>query len=69
MRSTTKKLALEERTLSVVRENVVYKMERAFYDFAVAQFQTTYERVRQDGGRVQYHYEKVQPARLDRPGS
>ena len=40
----------------------IYKMEREFYDFAVAEFDSVYARLKDANGTLlpqQFHYEKI----------
>lgn len=63
LRYTISKIPPTEETLSIVRSNEIYQMEREFYDFAVNTFENILKRMTDDRGQdmrgQQFHYEKI----------
>ncbi|CAP35068.2 Protein CBR-HST-2 [Caenorhabditis briggsae] len=70
LRYTKKKIPPNEQTLSMIRRDEVYKMEREFYDFVRDLFDAVFKKATNGTSRavdltkmpLQYHFEKVKPA-------
>ncbi|CAJ0610233.1 unnamed protein product [Cylicocyclus nassatus] len=71
LRNTKKKFPPNDYTLSVVRRNEVYQMEKEFYDFAKEEFTAIFKKATNGTNNAsdirrlksQYHYEKIKPER------
>ncbi|KHJ89690.1 heparan sulfate 2-O-sulfotransferase [Oesophagostomum dentatum] len=71
LRNTKQKFPPNDHTLSVIRRNEVYQMEREFYDFAKEEFMAIFKKITNGSNnpsdvlqmRSQYHYEKIKPER------
>ncbi|KAI6205065.1 Heparin sulfate O-sulfotransferase [Aphelenchoides besseyi] len=64
LRSTTKKIDLKPETLGLLKANPIYKLEREFYEFAVQEFDSLFERLQSADGTFlpqQFRYEKIKP--------
>ena len=65
LRYTNKKINPSPETLEKVKSNPIYKMEKEFYDFAAAEFDSLWQKIRKEGDddflEKQFHYEKVKP--------
>ncbi|KAE9552642.1 hypothetical protein FO519_004155 [Halicephalobus sp. NKZ332] len=68
LRYTNKKINPSPGTLEKVKSDSIYKMEREFYDFAVTEFDSLWQKIRKedDDGFLekQFHYEKIKPESL-----
>ena len=68
LRYTNKKIDPSHQTLEKVKADPIYKMEREFYDFAVAEFDSLWQKIRKEDGdsflEKQFHYEKIKPENL-----
>ncbi|CAD5229381.1 unnamed protein product [Bursaphelenchus okinawaensis] len=61
LRSTTKKILPKKETVDKISQNTIYAMEKEFYDFAVDEFDSAYEKVIDEENETKYHYEKIKP--------
>ncbi|GMT32918.1 hypothetical protein PFISCL1PPCAC_24215, partial [Pristionchus fissidentatus] len=69
LRNTKKKIAPSAQTLFLVHSTEVYKVEREFYDFALAHFDAQFKKATNGSGKAedaismppQYHFEKIKP--------
>lgn len=71
LRYTKRKYPPSDQTLSVIRRNEVYRLEKEFYEFAKEEFQAIFKKVTNGTNNArdvlhlksQYHYEKIKPER------
>ncbi|KAK5979977.1 Heparin sulfate O-sulfotransferase [Trichostrongylus colubriformis] len=71
LRNTKRKYPPSDQTLSIIRRNEVYQLEREFYDFAKEEFQAIFKKATNGSSNAwailhlkpQYHYEKIKPER------
>ncbi|KIH53388.1 hypothetical protein ANCDUO_16487 [Ancylostoma duodenale] len=71
LRNTKQKFPPNDHTLSVIRRNEVYQLEKEFYDFAKEEFMAIFKKATNgtlDALEIlrlksQYHYEKIKPER------
>ncbi|PAV65169.1 hypothetical protein WR25_20025 [Diploscapter pachys] len=69
LRYTIKKIPPNDQTLSVIKRNKIYEMEKEFYDFALAEFDAALKKATNNTDQVenisllklQYHFEKIKP--------
>ncbi|KAF1747278.1 hypothetical protein GCK72_023740 [Caenorhabditis remanei] len=69
LRYTKKKIPPNDQTLSMIRRDEVYKMEREFYDFVSDLFDAVFKKATNGSSKAenlanmptQYHYEKIKP--------
>ncbi|CAD5234414.1 unnamed protein product [Bursaphelenchus xylophilus] len=61
MRSTTKKIEPKRETLEKISKNSVFIMEKEFYEFAVSEFDATFDREIENKHEKKYRYEKMRP--------
>uniref|UniRef100_A0AC34GV92 Sulfotransferase family protein n=1 Tax=Panagrolaimus sp. ES5 TaxID=591445 RepID=A0AC34GV92_9BILA len=65
LRYTNKKIPPNEATLSKIHSDLIYKMEKEFYDFAKAEFENIWQKIHNEKtGEMlekQFHYEKIKP--------
>ncbi|VDL76074.1 unnamed protein product [Nippostrongylus brasiliensis] len=72
LRYTKRKYPPTDQTLSIIRRNEVYQMEKEFYDFAKEEFLALFKKATNGtnkandilGIQSQYHYEKIKPDRM-----
>ncbi|PIO72547.1 heparan sulfate 2-O-sulfotransferase [Teladorsagia circumcincta] len=71
LRYTKRKYPPNDQTLSIIRRNEVYQLEKEFYDFAKEEFQAIFKKATNGTNNAsdilrlksQYHYEKIKPER------
>ncbi|WKY14429.1 hypothetical protein Q1695_000180 [Nippostrongylus brasiliensis] len=72
LRYTKRKYPPTDQTLSIIRRNEVYQMEKEFYEFAKEEFLALFKKATNGtnkagdilGIQSQYHYEKIKPERM-----
>ncbi|KAJ1352070.1 Sir2 histone deacetylase Hst2 [Parelaphostrongylus tenuis] len=71
LRNTKRKYPPNDHTLSIVRRNEVYQLEREFYEFAKEEFRAIFKKATNGTNNaldvlrltLQFHYEKIKPER------